>query len=96
MSLSSAPGEASGMGRERAQGLGMLDYGTVVAPCRVRNGLHLGLFIVGFFFFFFWLGVGRWGAKRYPYGLIGIVRDWKSSSSFGQMSGRCRCVCASV
>lgn len=62
MPLSSAPGEASGMGRKRAKGLEMLDYGTVVAPRRVRNGTTFGIIHCGLFFFF-WLGYGGGGPK---------------------------------
>lgn len=61
MPFSSPSGEAKGMGTKRAKGLEMLDYRTAVAPCRVRNRLHLGLFIVGFFLLF--LVGGGSGAK---------------------------------
>lgn len=53
----------------------MLDHGTVVAPCRVRNGTTLGIIHCGFFFFF-WRGYGGGGAKRYPRDLMGIEQDW--------------------
>lgn len=101
---------AGGQGRKRAKGLNhwftepswpLAEWG-INLLCK-ELVLHLGLLHVGFFtvvfffFFLFWLGVQEVGGlKRYPYGLIGTIWDWKRSSSFGQMSGRFRHVCANV